>query len=133
MEAVGVVLGHDVEEEGVSVVVEGLVIQEQFGQQAEVLGIRLWERGGVCVCARVWGEGREKVDQWCYSYKTHFVFPSVDLEKGDVVLPIDLVPGRVMDGALGLMSLQTFQTLQVLEAELADVDHWLRGQFLGVR
>ena len=86
---------------------------------------------------RRWGGGgnseREKVDQWCYSYKTHFVFPSVDLEKGNVVLPIDLVPRRVMDGALGLMSLQTFQTLQVLEAELADVDHWLRGQFLGVR
>ena len=59
MEAVGVVLGHDVEEEGVSVVVEGLVIQEQFGQQAEVLSIRLWERGEeyVCVCARVWGGG----------------------------------------------------------------------------
>ena len=53
VEAVGIVLSHDVEEEGVRVVVEGLVVQEQFSQQTEVLGIRLWERGGVCVCVCV--------------------------------------------------------------------------------
>ena len=92
------------------------------------------------MCFWGWGGGgeggnseREKVSLWCYNYKTHFVFPSVDLEKGNVVLPIDLVPRRVMDGALGLVSLQTFHTLQILEAELANVDHRLRGQFLGVR
>ena len=44
MEAVGVILCHDIEEEGVSVVVEGLVVQEQLCQQAQVLGIQLERR-----------------------------------------------------------------------------------------
>ena len=32
VEAFGVVLGHDIEEEGICVVVQGLVIQEALGQ-----------------------------------------------------------------------------------------------------
>lgn len=39
MEAPRVELGHDVEEERVGVVVERLVVQEQLGQQAEVLRV----------------------------------------------------------------------------------------------
>ena len=41
-----VVLSHDVEEEGIRVIVESLVIQKQFCQQAQVLGIGLGEGGG---------------------------------------------------------------------------------------
>lgn len=41
VEALAVVLGHDVEEEGVGVVVEGLVVQEALCQQAQVLGVAL--------------------------------------------------------------------------------------------
>ena len=41
MEAFGVGLGHDVEEEWVGVVVERLVVQEELRQQAQVLRVRL--------------------------------------------------------------------------------------------
>ena len=36
-----VALTHDIEEEGVGVVVQGLVVQKQLGQQTEVLGVIL--------------------------------------------------------------------------------------------
>jgi hypothetical protein len=36
-----VALGHDVEEKGLHVIVEGLVIQEELGHQAEVLAVDL--------------------------------------------------------------------------------------------
>ena len=36
-----VTLAHHVEEEGVGVVVESLVVQEQLGQQAQILGVSL--------------------------------------------------------------------------------------------
>ena len=40
--AAGVVcLGHDVEEEGLHVVVQRLVVQEQLGQETEVLAVDL--------------------------------------------------------------------------------------------
>ena len=39
--ALAVVLGQHVEEEGLNVVVEGLVVQEQLGQEAEVLAVDL--------------------------------------------------------------------------------------------
>lgn len=41
MEAARVHLGHDVKEERVRVVVECLVVEEEFGQQAQVLCVRL--------------------------------------------------------------------------------------------
>lgn len=37
VEALAVILRHDIEEEGVSVIVQGLVVQEALSQQAEVL------------------------------------------------------------------------------------------------
>ena len=40
--AVGVSLGHDVEEEGFHVIVEGLVIEEELRQQTQVLTVDLW-------------------------------------------------------------------------------------------
>lgn len=41
MKAPRIKLGHDIEQEGISVIVEGLVIQKQLGQEAEILGIHL--------------------------------------------------------------------------------------------
>ena len=41
MEAVRIILSHDVEEKGVSIVVECLVVKKQLCQQAQVLGIGL--------------------------------------------------------------------------------------------
>lgn len=41
MVARGVVDGRDVEEERFYVVVEGLVVEEEFGQQAELLAVQL--------------------------------------------------------------------------------------------
>lgn len=38
----------------------------------------------------------------------------------------------MVESTLDLVSLQTFDALVVLEAELTDVDDWLRGQFLRV-
>ena len=46
MKAIVVILCHDIEEEGVSVIVEGLVVQEQLCQEAQVLGIQLGGGGG---------------------------------------------------------------------------------------
>lgn len=34
-----VVLGEDIEKEGLDIIVEGLVVQEQFGQQTQVLAV----------------------------------------------------------------------------------------------
>lgn len=45
MKAHAVHLGHDVEEEGVRVVVQCLVVQEQLGQQAQMLRVRLQHDG----------------------------------------------------------------------------------------
>ena len=41
MEAVIVTLAHHVEEERIRVVVKGLVVQKKFGQQTQVLSVRL--------------------------------------------------------------------------------------------
>lgn len=41
MKALAVILGHDVEEEGVRVVIECLVVEEALGQKAQVLGVTL--------------------------------------------------------------------------------------------
>ena len=41
MAAAAVALGHDVEEERLDVVVEGLVIQKQFSQKAKILAVNL--------------------------------------------------------------------------------------------
>lgn len=38
-------LTEHVEEEGVHVVVQRLVVQEQLGQQAQVLAVHLWTKG----------------------------------------------------------------------------------------
>lgn len=38
----------------------------------------------------------------------------------------------MVEGTLGLVSLQAFDALQVLEAEFTDVDHRFTRQFLGV-
>ena len=41
MVALVVALAHDVKEERVRVVIEGLVVQEELGEKAEVLGVHL--------------------------------------------------------------------------------------------
>ena len=46
MEPRGVKLGHDIEQEGVCVVVESLVVQEQLGYQTEVLAVCLTDGRG---------------------------------------------------------------------------------------
>lgn len=45
VEALAVILGHDVEEEGVCVIVQRLVVQEALGQQTQVLGVALEAAG----------------------------------------------------------------------------------------
>ena len=45
METILVIFSHDVEEEGVRVVVEGFMIQEHLGNKAEMLCISLKEGG----------------------------------------------------------------------------------------
>ena len=40
MVAPHVTLSHDVEKEGISIIVESLVIKEQLGQQTKILGIQ---------------------------------------------------------------------------------------------
>ena len=68
----------------------------------------------------------------CKSSKCDLVFPSINLKKGNVIFSVDLVARGMVEGTLGLVSLQTLDTLQILETELTDVDHRLRGQLLGV-
>ena len=41
MESFGVIFGHYIEEEWVSVIVEGFVVQEALGKQTQVLGVCL--------------------------------------------------------------------------------------------
>lgn len=41
VESFGVVFGHYIEEEWISVIVEGFVVQEALGKQTQVLGVRL--------------------------------------------------------------------------------------------
>ena len=69
VEAVLVALTHDVEQEGIGVVVKRLVVEKQLCEQAQVLGVR-------------------------------FVLPSVDFEKRNVALPVNLVSGRMSQVAL---------------------------------
>lgn len=46
--AAGVVsLGHNVEEEGFDVVIQSLVVQEEFGQQTQVLTVNLQVQDGL--------------------------------------------------------------------------------------
>lgn len=71
--AVLVAGGHAVEEERVDVVVEGFVVEEEFGEEAEVAA------PGPLAAA-------------------------VDLEEGDVVVPVDLVSRRVHEGAFGAVA-----------------------------
>lgn len=47
VEALAVVLRHDVEEERVCVIVQGLVVEETLGQKTQVLGIALQRKGPV--------------------------------------------------------------------------------------
>lgn len=41
VEALAVILGHDVEEERVRVVVQSLVVEEALGQETQILGVTL--------------------------------------------------------------------------------------------
>ena len=56
MEAILVPFCHDVEQEGVCIVVESLVVQKEFGKQAQVLCISLWYviTCSACVCAQLY-------------------------------------------------------------------------------
>lgn len=44
MKASAIKLGHDVEKEGIRVIVQCLVIQKELGQQTEILGVKLWRK-----------------------------------------------------------------------------------------
>jgi hypothetical protein len=66
--------GHHIEEKGLHVVVESLVVEKAFGDEAEVLAVLL-------------------------------VLLPAHLEDGELVLPIDLVAGRVAPHALSAVSL----------------------------
>ena len=59
MAAFLVVPGEHVEEEGLHVVIEGLVVQEELGQQAEVLAVHL-AHGAINLGSGGGGEGEGK-------------------------------------------------------------------------
>ena len=96
------VSSHDVEQEGVGVVIERLVIEKELGEETQVLRVGL-------------------------------VLAAVDLEEGDLVLPVDLVARRVPQPALGQVPRQTLPAPHVAEAELAYVDARQGDQLLRVR
>ena len=41
VEALAIILCHDIEEEGICIIVQCLVVEETFGQKTQVLGITL--------------------------------------------------------------------------------------------
>ena len=96
------VSSHDVEQEGVGVVIERLVIEKELGEETQVLRVGL-------------------------------VLAAVDLEEGDLLLPVDLVARRVPQPALGQVPRQTLPAPHVPEAELAYVDARQGDQLLRVR
>jgi hypothetical protein len=53
MVAAAVPFTQHVEQEGVNVIVQGLVVQEQLGQQAQVLAVHLCLSECACVCVCV--------------------------------------------------------------------------------
>ena len=65
---------HHVKQEGVCIIVQSLVVQKQFGEEAEILGV-------------------------------NSIFPSVNLEEGDRILAINLVPRGILEDALSEVSL----------------------------
>lgn len=95
METRGVECGHHVEEEGVRVIVERLVVQEQLGHQTEVLTVGLTE-----------GIGRDLACHLMlpkeHTAVVHLVLAAINLKEGQCLLPIDLVPRRVVEVTLGL-------------------------------
>jgi hypothetical protein len=58
-----VALSHDVEEEGFDVIVEGLVVQEELGHQAEVLAVDL-----VLLAVHLWHIGLSKSEAQGYGH-----------------------------------------------------------------
>lgn len=101
MKTAVVELSHHVEQEGVCVVVESLVVEEELGQQTEILSIA-------------------------------FVFSTIDLEKRNRLLPVNLISRRVSKVAFGNVSLQAFSTFSIFETKLTNVDALESAQFLRV-
>ena len=81
MEAKLVVLCHDIEEKGICVIVERLVVQKHLGYQTQVLGISLCI---LCVpLVKRYYEG-------CWDW-THLVFSAVYFKEGYCVFSVDLI------------------------------------------
>ena len=97
----GVAGGHAVEEERVDVVVESLVVEEEFRQQAEVAA-------------------------------PDALATAVDFEKGDPVVAVDFVAGRVQQRAFAAVAPKFPLRGKVAEAELANVHHVFFGEGNGV-
>lgn len=57
---------------------------------------------------------------------------AIDLEKGDVVVAVDLIAGRVHEGAFRPVSLEGPLTGEIAQAELADMDDLLFREGEGV-
>ena len=68
----------------------------------------------------------------CVRYAQLSPFPAY-FEDGELVVPVDLVAGRVLPDALGRVPPQHRARLHVLEAELADPDARQAREVLGVR
>ena len=84
-------LSEDIEEEGLHVIVERLVVQEHLGDETEVLAVRL--------------------------FLTAIQLPHADA----VGAAVDLVTGRVAQAALGRVVQQLTLVTEKLEAKLADI------------
>lgn len=52
---------------------------------------------------------------------SYLVLPSINLKKRNVIFPVDLVARGMVEGALGLVPLQTLDTLQIFQAKFTDI------------